>query len=152
MLSKNQIKNIRALSLKKERDEQGLFVAEGEKLVSDLLPFFTCRSLFVTRDWVSANPNIESVESEMIIDKVNGNHWNADENQYLTNSISTQSLIIEAFKTSKIETKSLVQWILHRYKQNTWQSTLSSNYALHSIISNSDFNKNTNKTNCTFIV
>ena len=68
MLSKNQIKNIRALSLKKERDEQGLFVAEGEKLVSDLLPFFTCRSLFVTRDWVSANPNIESVESETIID------------------------------------------------------------------------------------
>ncbi len=88
---------------------------------------------------------IKSIESEMIIDKVNGNHWNADENQYLTNSISTQSLIIEAFKTYKIETKSLVQWILHRYKQDTWQSTLSSNYALHSIISTFDFNKNTNK-------
>ena len=88
---------------------------------------------------------IKSIESEMIIDKVNGNHWNADENQYLTNSISTQSLIIEAFKTYKIETKSLVQWILHRYKQDTWQSTLSSNYALHSIISTSDFNKNTNE-------
>ena len=43
--------------MKKERDEQGLFVAEGEKLVSDLLPFFRCRSLFVTRDWVSANPS-----------------------------------------------------------------------------------------------
>lgn len=66
MLSKNQIKNIRALSLKKERDEQGLFVAEGEKLVSDLLPFFTCRSLFVTRDWVSANPSHKSFEYEVI--------------------------------------------------------------------------------------
>ena len=49
MLSKNQIKNVRALSLKKNRDEQRLFVAEGEKLVGDLLSFLVCRSLFVTK-------------------------------------------------------------------------------------------------------
>jgi TrmH family RNA methyltransferase len=37
MLSKNQQKNIRQLSRKKHRQESGLFVAEGEKLVYDLL-------------------------------------------------------------------------------------------------------------------
>tara|TARA_B100001173_G_scaffold312525_1_gene334373 strand:- start:6175 stop:6894 length:720 start_codon:yes stop_codon:yes gene_type:complete len=37
MLSKNQLKHIRQLSRKKYRQESGLFVAEGEKLVSELL-------------------------------------------------------------------------------------------------------------------
>lgn len=42
MLSKNQIKLINSLSYKKFRDENKLFVAEGEKLVHDLLPHFEC--------------------------------------------------------------------------------------------------------------
>ena len=88
---------------------------------------------------------IKSIETEMIIDDLNGNHLNENENDYLTNSISTQSLIIEAFVAYKIETKSLVQWILQQFKQDTWQSTLSRNYALHSIISTSDFSKNSSK-------
>ena len=60
MLSKNQIKSVRSLSLKKNRDEQRLFVAEGEKLVEDLLPFLACRSLFATSDWAAthAKPSI----------------------------------------------------------------------------------------------
>ena len=37
MLSKNEIKEIRALGQKKFRDEQGLFVVEGEKLVEEAL-------------------------------------------------------------------------------------------------------------------
>ena len=37
MLSKAQIKNIRALHLKKYRDEEGLFIAEGRKIVEDLI-------------------------------------------------------------------------------------------------------------------
>ncbi|MGN0187710.1 MAG: TrmH family RNA methyltransferase [Paludibacteraceae bacterium] len=48
MLSKIQQKNVRALSQKKYRDEQKCFIAEGEKLISDLLPYMTCRHLFVT--------------------------------------------------------------------------------------------------------
>ncbi len=46
MLSKNQIKQINALSQKKQRDEQSVFVAEGPKLVSDLLKSFRCKELF----------------------------------------------------------------------------------------------------------
>jgi TrmH family RNA methyltransferase len=46
MLSKNQIKQINALSQKKQRDEQSVFVAEGPKLVGDLLKSFRCKELF----------------------------------------------------------------------------------------------------------
>ena len=37
MISKNEIKDIKALGQKKFRDEQGLFVVEGEKLVAEAL-------------------------------------------------------------------------------------------------------------------
>ena len=37
MLSKNQLKLVRSLELKKNRKEEGLFVAEGPKVVGDLL-------------------------------------------------------------------------------------------------------------------
>ncbi len=37
MLSKNQIKLIKSLESKKNRKREGLFVAEGPKVVSDLL-------------------------------------------------------------------------------------------------------------------
>ncbi|MBQ7513437.1 MAG: RNA methyltransferase [Prevotella sp.] len=37
MLSKNQIKYVRALEMKKNRKREGLFVAEGPKVVGDLL-------------------------------------------------------------------------------------------------------------------
>ena len=45
MLTKNQIKFIKSLSLKKYRDESGCFLAEGNKLVADLLPHFVCELL-----------------------------------------------------------------------------------------------------------
>jgi RNA methyltransferase, TrmH family len=37
MLSKNKIKYLQSLWRKKERDETGLFIAEGEKLISELI-------------------------------------------------------------------------------------------------------------------
>ena len=37
MLSKNQLKRYAKLKQKKFRDAEGLFIAEGEKLVEDLL-------------------------------------------------------------------------------------------------------------------
>ena len=47
MLSKSKIKWIHSLELKKNRDEQNLFVAEGIKLVLDLLPHLKCPFLAV---------------------------------------------------------------------------------------------------------
>lgn len=48
MLSKAKIKWISALALKKNRDEENVFVAEGVKLVSELLPVMKCRFLAYT--------------------------------------------------------------------------------------------------------
>lgn len=46
MISKSRIKQIRALSRAKERRQSGLFVAEGRKLVDELLGAFRLEALF----------------------------------------------------------------------------------------------------------
>lgn len=48
MLSKSKIKLITSLTHKKYRDETGLFVAEGVKLISDLATTFHCELLLYT--------------------------------------------------------------------------------------------------------
>ena len=51
MISKNQVKWVRQLELKKNRRREGLFVAEGPKVVGDLLQAgFTTKVLFSTRE------------------------------------------------------------------------------------------------------
>jgi TrmH family RNA methyltransferase len=55
-LSKNRIKYIHSLERKKKRKEDQVFVAEGPKLVSDLLGIFPCRFLAATREWLLAFP------------------------------------------------------------------------------------------------
>lgn len=62
MLSKNKIKFIRSLELKKFRKENGMFLAEGNKLVSDLAPHFRCSILVGTDEWLSSNKNIHADE------------------------------------------------------------------------------------------
>jgi len=62
MLSKNKIKLINSLSQKKFRDETGLFVAEGTKLVLDLVGSFRCSTLIVTADWLKNNPTVTADE------------------------------------------------------------------------------------------
>lgn len=56
MLTKATLKEIRSLELKKYRDETGLFLAEGHKLVGDLLPLLPCRMLLHTPDWKPSYP------------------------------------------------------------------------------------------------
>lgn len=51
-LSKAHIKQIRALRLKKYRDQESLFIAEGDKLVRDLLPHLQCTLLVATSEWL----------------------------------------------------------------------------------------------------
>ena len=56
MISKNQIKFVKQLEMKKYRQREGLFVAEGPKVVSDLLTAgFEPHSLFATEEWAAAN-------------------------------------------------------------------------------------------------
>lgn len=51
MLSKSKIKLITSLAHKKYRDETGLFVAEGVKLINDLSTAFDCEWLLYTPQW-----------------------------------------------------------------------------------------------------
>lgn len=61
-LSKNKIKLISSLKLKKYRDELSLFVAEGPKLVSDLLNFFSAKIIVCTQSWLDENsPSAEEI-------------------------------------------------------------------------------------------
>jgi len=55
MLSKNRLKYVRSLEMKKYRKAEGVFVAEGHKLVGDLLDVFECKYLAATSEWLSAN-------------------------------------------------------------------------------------------------
>lgn len=55
MLSKNRIKFIHSLALKKNRTSTGLFVAEGPKLVGDLLGHFECEYIAASRSWLDSN-------------------------------------------------------------------------------------------------
>jgi len=58
MVSKAKIKEIHALAYKKFRDEQNLFVAEGNKLVADLLPTFECEWLIAHPQWMTTQGDI----------------------------------------------------------------------------------------------
>ena len=62
MLSKNKIKYIHSLELKKNRKKEGVFVAEGHKLVGDLLPHFHCRLILATTTWLEEHLDIQADE------------------------------------------------------------------------------------------
>lgn len=53
MISKNKIKLIHSLAQKKQRSAQRLFVAEGHKVVEDLLGHFDCTFLAAKTDWLN---------------------------------------------------------------------------------------------------
>ena len=55
MISKQQIKFIHSLRMKKHRDENSLFVGEGPKVVCELLRRFQCAYLAATPSWLQKN-------------------------------------------------------------------------------------------------
>ena len=55
MISKNQIKFVRQLEQKKYRRREGLFVAEGTKVVGDLLAHYQPHSVYATEEWLAKN-------------------------------------------------------------------------------------------------
>ena len=61
-LSKNKIKQIKSLELKKFRKQEGVFVAEGNKLVRDNLSFMKCRTIIATKEWLNENNDIQAEE------------------------------------------------------------------------------------------
>lgn len=55
MISKNKIKYIHSLEQKKYRKTEGVFVAEGHKLVGDILGHFDCVYIAATSEWLADN-------------------------------------------------------------------------------------------------
>lgn len=65
MISKNQIKFVRQLEQKKYRKKEGLFVAEGPKVVGDLLRAgFKAHTIFATKEWDSQGQAFQEVSDE----------------------------------------------------------------------------------------
>jgi len=62
MLSNNKIKFIRSLEKKKFRNESACFLAEGNKLVADILPFFECELLAAKASWLANQGDIKTKE------------------------------------------------------------------------------------------
>lgn len=62
MISKAKLKYIHSLELKKNRKADGVFVAEGPKLVEDLIRVFTPVYICATAEWISSHPNVQADE------------------------------------------------------------------------------------------
>ena len=60
MLGKKEIKDIQSLEQKKFRDDLGLFIAEGPKIVRELLleKRSMVQQLYATESWIRQNSNI----------------------------------------------------------------------------------------------
>lgn len=64
MITKNQIKFIKSLSLKKNRIKEQLFIAEGEKIVSELLKSdFEIKNIYATKEWKVNNDYITQISN-----------------------------------------------------------------------------------------
>ncbi len=73
MLSKAIVKYIQSLSHKKLRDEEGVFVAEGPKVVDELLRAgMNCKMICGVKDWMNANEELiqRSCTESMEIDDI----------------------------------------------------------------------------------
>jgi RNA methyltransferase, TrmH family len=71
MLGKSKIKYIQSLGQKKFRDETGLFIAEGPKIVKELLEADPAlvKQVFAVNEWISQNRNLPSgIQVEEISD------------------------------------------------------------------------------------
>ncbi len=66
-ISKQKIRWIRSLERKKQRDKERLFVAEGYKLVIDLLTTFQCRYLVISDTISLAKELMKNVDETVVI-------------------------------------------------------------------------------------
>lgn len=60
MISKNQIKYIHSLETKKGRNKENAFVAEGPKVVADLMAFMQPQMIVATEEWYRATPTVSN--------------------------------------------------------------------------------------------
>ncbi len=70
MLSKNKIKNIRALHITKYRKERKLFIVETPKVVSEFLhSSFVVKEIFATDNWLENELSVQGIPINRITEK-----------------------------------------------------------------------------------
>ncbi len=64
MLTKSQIKYIQSLGHKKFREETGLFIAEGPRIVNEWLhdPRVSIEAIYALPEWIAAHPEAKALE------------------------------------------------------------------------------------------
>lgn len=68
MLSKNKIKLIQSLNRKKHRDESGLFLVEGNKMVEEVLRSeFRIETVVCTPEYLADHPDTEKRANEIVV-------------------------------------------------------------------------------------
>ncbi|MDR1259502.1 MAG: RNA methyltransferase [Tannerellaceae bacterium] len=67
MLSKNKIRYVRSLESKKFRNAHNAFLAEGNKLVSDVLGAFECEWMLAKPSWMATQGDIPA--GELLVDE-----------------------------------------------------------------------------------
>ena len=102
VLSKNKIKYLNSLNLKKNRDKEQVFIAEGTKLVADLLPYFKAKCIVATADWFFNNTF--QADEIITIDSL-------DEMKKIT-LLSTPSPVFVVFYRLQYELN--LEWLLQR--------------------------------------
>lgn len=68
MISKNKLKYIRSLKEKKYRSQYGTFIAEGNKMVAELLGCMRCQLLIATQEFLSTANLSQAEEIEEVSD------------------------------------------------------------------------------------
>ena len=97
MLSKTHTKYIQSLQHKKFRDEYGLFLAEGPKVVMDLLNSrkFICKEIFAMNNWIEDHSKQLSLLVETEITDV------ADFELQKISALSTAHAVVAVFEKRK---------------------------------------------------
>jgi len=110
MLSKSQVKYIQSLGHKKFRDEEAVFIAEGPKIVKELITEIPAliKNIYAVKDWIQDNQNsinkteytvIEEADLERISQLTAPNKVLAVVNKISGNDIDTKGKITLALDT-----------------------------------------------------
>ncbi len=97
MLSKTHTKYIQSLQHKKLRDETGLFIAEGPKVVMDLLNSrkFVCKEIFALNNWLQEQSKQLSLLKDTVITAVE------DYELQKISALSTAHAVVAVFEKRK---------------------------------------------------
>jgi TrmH family RNA methyltransferase len=96
MISKSQLKYIQSLGQKKHRDEDGVFIAEGPKLVKELLQNknVVIKNLYATDEWIR--------ENESLLNKIETNEITQQELERIS-QLTNPNKVISIIKKFNVE-------------------------------------------------